>query len=254
MTPKPSKTIRNEPTMTKTLQKQYSIALNKLFYEYRRQAIGAIKSYSTTVSGLSASALAAADVDIISFEQVLRQLGVQLVTNGVEITNEHARRSFQAGTQYGSMALKRAGIDSVIGEVPADWRAIDALKVRNLSALRGITEETSKQIIREVTDGIYLGESIPKLATRINDRVNSIGIGRATTMARTEALHAFNQGAEVRYTQAGIEKLEWLTAYDDRVCPICGPLDGTVFDVKSRHERPPRHPMCRCTIIPVIEN
>lgn len=197
--------------------------------------------------------LKSAEIDLIYFDDTIRQYGVQLLTTGAPVTEEFARKSFTSGTTYGTAALKRVGVDAVIGESQADWRVIDALKVRNLSALRGITDETNKQIIKELTDGMQLGESIPKLRDRIAGRVDHIGKTRATVMARTEAINAFTQGAELRYAQAGIEKLEWLTAGDDRVCPICGPLDGKVFTVASRHERPPIHPNCRCAIIPVLE-
>lgn len=37
----------------------------------------------------------------------------------------------------------------------------------------------------------------------------------------------------------------WTTAYDDRVCPVCGPLAGVLF---SEHMGPfpPLHNNCRC--------
>lgn len=239
-----SKSTRREPTQTKTLQNEYVKALQRLFITYKK---GVLSYFEQNASQLSV------ELDIIGFDEAIRQYGVQLVTDGAPITEEFARKSFTSGTMYGTTALKRIGVDAVIGESQADWRAIDALKVRNLSALRGITDETNKQIIKELTDGMQLGESIPKLRDRIAGRVDHIGKTRATVMARTEAINAFTQGAELRYAQAGIEKLEWLTAGDDRVCPICGPLDGKVFTVASRHERPPIHPNCRCAIIPVLE-
>ena len=35
---------------------------------------------------------------------------------------------------------------------------------------------------------------------------------------------------------------------DERVCPICGPLDGKVFDT-GRFPQQPAHPNCRCTSV-----
>lgn len=281
-----SKTIRRNPTQTTTLQNEYARALRRLFITYRKGAIEAFDELSETkihtleksknvtaiVSLLKsitkysnplnpplyrplAETLAAADVDIITLDNVLGQLGVQLVTSGAEITGQQTWSNYTAGTNFGSMALKRIGVEAVIGIGPADWRVIDALKVRNLSALRGISDEMNKQIIRELTDGINLGESIPKLRDRLAGRIDNIGKHRATVMARTETLNAFNQGAEVRYAQAGIEKLEWLAALDDgRRCDECAAMDGKVFSIKSGHVRPPLHPQCRCTVIPVIES
>lgn len=47
---------------------------------------------------------------------------------------------------------------------------------------------------------------------------------------------------------------EYLTEGDIKVCPICAPLNGIVFDtVDARvgYTLPPMHPRCRCRIKPV---
>lgn len=245
-----SKDTRREPTMTKSLQRSYASALVALFKKYRVKALEALEQSKGRGRFMQ---LDPTDIDIIRLSEWLRELGfVHITTAGKDITADFVRKSHSSGTMYAGMTLKRIGIEAVIGEGPADWRVIDSLKVRNLSALRGITDEMNKKIISELTDGINKGESIPKLAKRISESVNSIGIKRATVMARTETLYAFNNAAELRYSQAGIEVLEWLTAHDDRLCPRCQPLDGVQFRVDSRHERPPLHPNCRCTVIPVL--
>ena len=101
---------------------------------------------------------------------------------------------------------------------------------------------------------------------------------RANTIARTEMSFAYNRGilgAVDAYKKAGwISNLvvlvkEWLTAEDERVCPFCGPLDGTIVgfaggsyipakfvtvggEVIPRTlpsvPAPPAHPQCRCSI------
>jgi len=71
-------------------------------------------------------------------------------------------------------------------------------------------------------------------------------------MARTETMYACNEGAKVRYAQHGIEKVEWLTAWDDRVCPDCAALNGKVFTI-AQAPPCPLHVQCRCTLMPVIE-
>ena len=239
-----SKETKRNPTQTKTLQNQYSKDLLRLFSTFRRSAIAALDDNATTLS---------ADVDIITLDETMRQLGVQLVTAGALITADYARQAYQSGTTYGALTLKRIGVEAAIGTGPADWRVIDALKVRNLSALRGITDEMNKQIIRELTEGVQLGESIPKLTKRITDRVDKIGKTRAKAMARTETINSFSQGAELRFAQAGIEKMEWLTAKDERVSADCIKLDGDIFSIKSNHPRPPLHTDCRCALLPVID-
>lgn len=43
----------------------------------------------------------------------------------------------------------------------------------------------------------------------------------------------------------------WTTARDDRVCPICGPLDGRRYEIwrETFPSGPPAHPNCRCGLI-----
>jgi len=249
MMQKLSRTTRRDPTHTKTLRESYRRDLIRLFASYRRDALKALEQSAEAGSRM----LAAADVDLIGLDETLRGLGATLIARGAPITADHVLQNYTAGTGFGTKQLNRIGVEAVIGSGPADWRVIDSLKVRNLTALRGVTDEMNKQIIRELSDGINLGESMPKLAKRISGRVDSIGKVRATAMARTETLTAFNQGAELRYAQAGIETLEWLSAHDPpRVCEECLALDSTTFRIKSSHPRPPIHVNCRCTVIPVL--
>lgn len=51
---------------------------------------------------------------------------------------------------------------------------------------------------------------------------------------------------------AGVKKVMWLTERDDRVCDICYPLDGKVFDI-DKTPPIPQHYNCRCILIPVAK-
>ena len=46
---------------------------------------------------------------------------------------------------------------------------------------------------------------------------------------------------------AGVKKVMWLTERDDRVCDICYPLDGKVFDIDKVPPHP-AHYRCRCQL------
>lgn len=133
----------------------------------------------------------------------------------------------------------------------ADWRVLDSLKVRNLTALKGITEQVNAQIIRELSDGINAGESIPKLSKRLQESVD-MGKRRATTMARTETINACVDGARVRYEQYGVKEFTYIAASDSRTCQQCAALDGKVFKMGDNAHMPPLHPNCRCCIAAVI--
>lgn len=51
------------------------------------------------------------------------------------------------------------------------------------------------------------------------------------------------------YKEAGIEKVQWITEKDNRVCEECRRLDGEIFDIDKV---PPRqHFRCRCILKPI---
>ena len=46
----------------------------------------------------------------------------------------------------------------------------------------------------------------------------------------------------------------WITERDDRVCPICQPLDGLSYDIDDPNTPKPvddTHPRCRCRLLPI---
>jgi SPP1 gp7 family putative phage head morphogenesis protein len=186
----------------------------------------------------------------------------EILAPGQQVTEKATQRAYQQGTIFAGATLRRSGyiptepgpgveIRGVLG--PADWRTLDWLKVRNLEVLKGITAETNKKIILSLTEGINAGEGMVPLANRITEAVDTIGITRARMMARTETMYAVNQGALLRYTQAGVEKVEWLSSTeDDRVCDECEALNGQIFDIDEVPEIPV-HPNCRCCTAPVVE-
>lgn len=92
---------------------------------------------------------------------------------------------------------------------------------------------------------------------------------RGYNIARTELAFSYNKGEYYGVQQAiaegymGHTRKVWCTADDERVCEICGGLDGKTiemddhFNFKTKLKAtnpditltPPAHPSCRCTLI-----
>lgn len=53
------------------------------------------------------------------------------------------------------------------------------------------------------------------------------------------------------YRDAGVKRVIWQTEEDDRVCEICGPRDGRVYDIENVPPKP--HINCRCWLEAVKE-
>lgn len=228
-----------DPTMTKTLRESYASGLRRLFRNYKKEIIKRFDDNSRELE---------TDVNMPAMSVYVEDIAEStILIPGRNIVDDKVLNIYKAGIAWAGIRVFKTDQQMM----PVDWRALDAIKVRNLTALKKITSEMNGQIIREISDGMMLGEHPRIIAKRITSRVDVIGIHRANLMARTETITAFNQAAEIRYSQYGYEKLEWLTAIDDRACDECIGYDGDVFDVTSNHVRPPAHPNCRCTVLPV---
>ena len=145
-----------------------------------------------------------------------------------------------------------------------DRAAVDFLANYQVQLLGDVSTELANGIKRTVTQGLLTGKSIPEVSRDIGRVVKDPGAfsragktvfktaqRRSTLIARTETLRAHNEGRKVFYRQAGITKVRWLIADDERTCNICRPLDGKVFGI-DEVEGPPKHCSCRCTTVAVV--
>jgi SPP1 gp7 family putative phage head morphogenesis protein len=88
---------------------------------------------------------------------------------------------------------------------------------------------------------------------------------RADLVASTESTRAYAQGNRIVWQKTNEEyglkiKRMWLTANDERVCPICGGLDGQTVDLDEpfvldgvEYDSQPAHPRCRCDGAAVVD-
>jgi len=98
-------------------------------------------------------------------------------------------------------------------------------------------------------------------------------------IARTETIRASARGSQALYQSWDVKAKQWHTVADDRRCPWCAEMDGTIIPIggtffekdtdftvpsaatgnpvtmKLTYEAvqgPPLHPNCRCQILPVL--
>ncbi len=79
---------------------------------------------------------------------------------------------------------------------------------------------------------------------------------QAEVISRTEIVRAISAGQRDVLVKAGFTKWKWVTAADERVCPICGPLHGKKVNIgrsfgmfrQQPVMHPPVHPNCRCGV------
>lgn len=169
-----------------------------------------------------------------------------------------------AGAEFGRkqveqvfMGVKRT---PVLDAGAVDWTVANADAAQwaieyGYQLIGGITDTTRAQVAREIR--YFVDNSIT--VNQLRDRLmagNLFSRNRASMIAVTETTRAYASGNEAAWRASQVvEGKEWMTAYDEAVCPICAPLSGKIVKLNEsfgRVDKPPAHVNCRCWILPVV--
>ncbi len=157
----------------------------------------------------------------------------------------------------------RAAIRAVIARSFSD--GIPPRQVAQLlRPLIGLTERDSLAVVNFRFALLEQGLPPTLVANRAEFYAARLLRQRAETIACTELIHAANAGQQALWEQSvrdGVLPPEtqrlWLVTPDDRLCPICAPMEDHVREVQeafvspyngSTASVPPIHPRCRCAV------
>jgi SPP1 gp7 family putative phage head morphogenesis protein len=243
---KNSRSFRRDPSLMAGRIKRYERKLKGLIEDAREELMALVdapRAMSADLEGLDVN------TTLLLFN-LQRILNDHILSPAQTIAVDEVASAYRAG---GARADQFMGVsvNAKIGNMPADKRALSVLQARSLTGLQGITDEMSKSIMQEITDGMLRGDSPRDVARAISDRVDAIGITRAKALARTETMKAYNTGATQRFAQRGVEEQEWCAAASERTCSYCLSMDGRKFPIDDSPDMP-GHVNCRCCWLPVI--
>jgi len=137
-------------------------------------------------------------------------------------------------------------------------RPVAAEKLRQLASrtfedIKDVSRTMATRMRRVLLDGMAKGEHALDVAERLAEEVD-ISLAKAETVARTEISRAYVEGQLDSLEMSGVTELgvmvEWSTIGDSHVCELCQPLEGIVLQVDEARGMFPRHPNCRCALIP----
>lgn len=119
--------------------------------------------------------------------------------------------------------------------------------------LAGIDAFRLDLIATALADGLERGAGPRELGVALEGVLSDPE--RALTVAWTETNRAMSAASLATYRSRGTAGKSWLTAHDQRVCPICRANEdqGTISigsTFASGEQAPPGHPRCRCAILP----
>ncbi len=173
---------------------------------------------------------------------------------------------------FGQHAIEELGVAAAFNRVSP--LIVQHLADQGADRIQGDVDETTRDAVRDsLIEGASLGESIPDLASRIEDVFAEATESRATTIARTEVQRSANFARWQGQAQTGIvDTREWLTAGDGtppegRTRPAHEAMNGQRRSIDEAFQAPGgekamypgdfKDPSltinCRCATIPIIE-
>ncbi|MFI1535572.1 phage minor head protein [Streptomyces anandii] len=119
--------------------------------------------------------------------------------------------------------------------------------------IRGVAATRMDRLAKVLSDSLARGDSADTTAASIEHLLTDPAW--AERVAVTEIARAVSAASFFTYQANGIPQKSWLTAVDERVCPVCITNEGAGAiplnqQFPSGHAYPPGHPSCRCALLP----
>ena len=138
------------------------------------------------------------------------------------------------------------GVDwAQVNQAAADWA-----HTYTFDLVKGINQHTQDALQTVISKAIEQAQPLEVVRANIEAIAPQLfGPVRAATIATTELTRAAAQGEAGTVAQIMAQGVTmnavWHTREDEKVCPVCGDLDGQTVAADAL---PPAHPNCRCSV------
>lgn len=181
---------------------------------------------------------------------------VSTLLSTVTLSNDIDLQAFLvwAASQGGQAAMDKLGINGIFGL--KNQALIDYFGDYSNLTINSIDRYTKEWLAQKIQDGKDSGKTPFEIMQSIRDDGKGFTAIRAERIVLTETQRAMTKIELESYDKYGIETYVWRTSLDERVCPICLPLDGEEVKVggvfSAGVDGPPAHVSCRCYTEAVI--
>lgn len=159
-----------------------------------------------------------------------------------------------AGEQGGQAFFDKTGIDADF--VLKDEQLITYFNDYSRLVIDSVDDYTKQWIATKIQDGKLAGMTPFEIQQMLLDDGKAITSIRAERIVLTETAKAMSTIELESARRNAIKEKIWRTSIDDRVCPICSPLEGEQKGINELFsagvEAPPAHVSCRCYFEEVI--
>lgn len=164
----------------------------------------------------------------------------------------------------GKAAIANVGISAAMAKAIVDT-PVGGASLQGWMTKLGV--DFADRVQRQTTAAMLEGQTYRQMVKELLGPNGPLANGtrhQAITLARTY-VQSIAQRAQDEVMDANADILrgkQWLATFDNRTCKLCAPLDGRVYSAHPRTgEYPlssipphPRHPRCRCLVVPVTKS
>lgn len=252
-------TAQRDPTRTVTLRRQYVAEARRRFEALKAEIRQTIANGLLGDDGYLDTGM------ISSFITWLRQATPRLILSG-EWQERYVRSAYLRGIGQADRAVKQANIPIRPVEVLGIFlyqAEVEALFQQAVSNLARIGQAMVSEIEARLTASLPEHLANSEMETLILDRVDKIGLTRATVMAVTGVVGAVAAATLSRLAGYGVNQVGLLVELTTArtPCPICVGLRDRengfgpgIFTIEQARGILPIHPRCRCRWSPLVSN
>lgn len=185
--------------------------------------------------------------------QPLRDALYAMLADAVLLGADVGRRQTEALMGVGKRAMVQDRTQVGLAGA-ADWSLVNTAGREWASSyaydlVGGINDTSAKALQSGVAEYVANTLTLDQLKAHI---AADFGPARADTITATEVTRAYAQGTSSALAAGGIvDSVQWKTAADELVCPLCAPLADTTAPIGDAMQ-PPAHVNCRCWVVPAV--
>ena len=146
-------------------------------------------------------------------------------------------------------------------EAPSEEQIYAAAKARPFEGLllqdwyNGLPDGHFRRVKSTIMQGYVEGQTTDEIVQQMQQFTQGRSRRAAETAARTALTHTSNvaRNESYRRNRRVIKAVEWVATLDGRTTAVCRARDGKTWPV-DEGPRPPAHPACRSTTIPVVKS
>lgn len=256
-------TVANDPTQGKSAEFLRALSWRTLISKVRDVEIAMKRTVTDHFFALKREVLAKVHGSQRSKDSRPAEISVEAVM----FDEEKAAKDIRRRTSPLLKSAADQGIRTVLAElrlsldfetVPGEVQAF--LQEKTFAIPELVDTPAAERLRFALQEGLQKGETVDQIAARVSE-VFEVQRARAERIARTETAASFTAGRFETMKEAGVSKIEWLSARDARVRDSHEQLDGEIVMVGDRFANGLLYPLdpagppeeivnCRCIPLP----